>query len=325
MTFKARSSVGRAPARHAGGRGFKSPRAYHSNINILVSLETWDIDDTLMLLFLLHYHELGKINLIGIEVDSGTLEQNNFVSFILKKVNLEVPIFSRNLQSSDREEVPSYYYEFFEGLEKKKVILTEQSEVFDYLKDKNFKVLVGGGLSFVSELVKRGIFPEEAVIQGGFAGKNVTGKRNPKFGNLNFKATFNFNKNLRATLEFLDIQKEIRFPLYLVSKNVNHLIRLRLEDIPDIKPKTGAQKLYMDILCKYLREVRKEKSLHDVYAALALFDKSLFKWEEVKPIFRLGRRHPEWGAEKGKTNVFITVEGNEEKIKQLSTFREELV
>ena len=292
-------------------------------MNIFVSLETWDIDDTLMLLFLLHYHELGKINLIGIEVDSGTLEQNNFVNFILKQVKLDIPVFSRNLESSRKEEVPDYYYGFFEGLEKKALFLTERSEVFDYLKDKKFKVLVGGSLNFVRELVGRGIIPQEVVVQGGFAGRNVTGKTNPKFGDLNFKATFNFNKDFKATLEFLEIQKETGFPLYLVSKNVNHLITLKLEDIPEIQPRTEAQRLYLEILRKYLSEVRSEKSLHDVYAALALFDKSLFKWEEVKPVFRLGKRHPEWGAEKGKTNVFITVEGDKERIKGLSTFKEE--
>ncbi|WP_461829054.1 hypothetical protein, partial [Aquifex sp.] len=305
-------------------RGFKSPRAYHSSMNVFVSLETWDIDDTLMLLFLLHYHELGKINLIGIEVDSGTLEQNNFVKFILDRVGSDIPIFSRNLVSSSREEIPNYYYEFFEGLERKKISLTERSEVFDYLKNKSFKVLVGGSLNFVNELVKRRIFPEEVVVQGGFAGKNVTGKRNPKFGDLNFKATFNFNKDVKATLEFLEIQKEVAFPLYLVSKNVNHLITLRLEDIPEVKPKTEAQKLYMEILQKYLSEIRKEKNLHDVYAAIALFDKGLFKWEEVKPLFRPGKRHPEWGSEKGKTNVFITVDGDRERIKRVASFKEEL-
>lgn len=292
-------------------------------MNVFVSLETWDIDDTLMLLFLLHYHEIGKLNLVGIEVDSGTLEQNNFIDFILKKVNLSIPAFSRNLKSLVRREVPEYYYDFFEGLERKELLLTERSEVFEFLKNKSFKVIVGGSLNFVRELVKRGIFPEEVVIQGGFAGKNVTGKSNPKFGERNFKATFNFNKDFEATLEFLEIQKEVRFPLYLVSKNVNHLITVKLEDIPQITPKTKAQELYLSILRKYLSEVRSEKSLHDVYAALALFDKSLFRWEEVRPVFRIGRRHPEWGAEKGKTNVFITVEGDKERIKRLSTFAEE--
>ena len=294
-------------------------------MNVFISMETWDIDDTLMLLFLLHYHILGKIKVIGIEVDSGTLEQNNFIGFILKKVDLKIPVFSRNLKNPKGNEIPDYYYNFFKGLKKEELFFTERSEVFDYLRNKKFKVIVGGSLNFVRELIKRSVIPQEIIVQGGFAGKNITGKTNPKFGNLKFKATFNFNKDFRATLEFLELQKGLKFPLYLVSKNVNHLITLKSEDVPNITPKTQAQKLYLEVLRKYLSEVRREKSLHDVYAALAIFDKDLFRWEEVRLVFKLGKRYPEWGAEKSKSNIFITVEGEEGRIKELASFRREFV
>ena len=294
-------------------------------MNVFISLETWDIDDTLMLLFLLHYHELGKIKVLGVEVDSGTLEQNNFIDFILRKVGISIPVFSRNISNGNRKEIPSYYYDFFEDLERGEMHLTERSEVFDYLRNKEFKIIVGGGLSLIKELVERNIIPEEVVIQGGFAGKNITGRRNPKFGDRNFQATFNFNKDLKSTFRFLELQKNLRFPLYLVSKNVNHLITLKEEDIPEIETRTEPQKLYINILKKYLSEKRKEKSLHDVYAALALFDKSLFEWKEVSPIVRLSGRYPEWGAVIGRTNVFITVGARNEKIKELVSFKEEIV
>ena len=293
-------------------------------MKVFVSLETWDIDDTLMLLFLLHYHTLGKIEVIGIEVDSGTLEQNNFINYILQKVNVKVPVFSRNLKESKRKELPEYYYELFEGLKKQEIHFTERVEAFNYLRDKNFKVIVGGGLNFVKELLERKIIPKEIVIQGGFAGKNITGKDNPKFGNRNFMRTFNFNKDLSSTLRFLQLQKDFQFPLFLVSKNVNHLITLKLDDLKEVEIKTEAQKLYLETLKKYLTNYRQEKILHDVYACLALFDKSLFVWEEVSPVFRFSENYPEWGSVKGKTKIFITVDADYEKIKKLASFTEEI-
>ena len=293
-------------------------------MKVFISLETWDVDDTLMLLFLLHYHTLGKIEVIGIDVDSGTLEQNNFINFLLKKLNIDIPVFSRNLKESKREEIPEYYYKLFEGLEKREIFFTERSEVFKYLREKDFKVIVGGSLNFVKELIEMGIIPQEVVVQGGFAGKNITGRDNPKFGSRDFMRTFNFNKDLSSTLRFLQLQKEIKFPLYLVSKNVNHLITLKLEDLEEVEIRTKAQELYLEILRKYLKNYRKEKILHDVYACLALFDKSIFVWEEVSPILRFNGKYPEWGSVKGRTNTFITVDANFEKIKNLASFKEEL-
>ncbi|WP_461832623.1 hypothetical protein [Aquifex sp.] len=109
----------------------------------------------------------------------------------------------------------------------------------------------------------------------------------------------------------------------MVSKNVNHLIIVNRSDIPLIPPKTKPQEVYLNILKKYLESIRREKSLHDVYTAVAFFNKNLFTWKEVKPIFRKGKKFREWGSEKNRGNLRITVDAKEEEVKAYSLFKRE--
>jgi len=291
-------------------------------MNLVISMETWDIDDTLMLLFLLHYHLKGKINIIAVEIDRGTLLQNNYVNYILRRVEVEIPLFSRNIPE-DSGEIPDYYYDFFENLERKELRLRSREELVDLLRGRKFKLLVGGSLNLIPFLLKEGIYPEEIFIQGGFAGRNITGETHKKFGNRVFNATFNFNKDIKATEEFFRLKEKVNIPTYLISKNVNHLILVRYEEVLNIATETKPQEFYLDILRKYLKVCRREKSLHDVYAAVAMFKRDLFLWKEVKPVFREGKKFREWGAVEAKSNIWITVKAKDEEIKKYVLFRKE--
>ncbi|RUM32338.1 MAG: hypothetical protein DSY32_00155 [Aquifex sp.] len=291
-------------------------------MNVVISLETWDIDDTLALLFLAHYHQKGKINLIAVEVDKGTPSQNNYVKYILEKSRLNVPLFSRNVKE-DKSELPEYYYDLFEDLKFQKTISQTRGELLELLRGKKFKLVVGGSLNLIPFLLENGIFPEEIFIQGGFAGKNITGKTHEKFGDRDFKATFNFNKDLKATLKTFELLKKYRIPTYLISKNLNHTIFVKEEDIPFKEPTTKAQELYFKILKKYLENYRREKNLHDVYACIAMFRKDLFTWKEIVPVFRRGKKYTEWGSLEAKSNIRITVDGRKEEIKKYAVFGRE--
>ncbi|AAC07075.1 nucleoside hydrolase [Aquifex aeolicus] len=291
-------------------------------MNVVLSLETWDIDDTLALLFLAHYHQKGKIDLLAVEVDKGPPSQNNYVKYLLQKIHLNVPVFSRNVEE-DKSELPEYYYELFEDLKLESQESQRREELLDLLKGKEFKLVVGGSLNLIPFLLENSVFPEEIFVQGGFAGKNITGKTHEKFGDRYFKATFNFNKDVKATLRTFELLKEFRIPTYLISKNLNHTILIKEEDIPQKEPSTKAQELYFEILKKYLRKYRKEKSLHDVYACIAMFKKNLFVWKEVIPVYRKGRKYTEWGSVEAKSNIWITVDGKREEIKDYAVFRKE--
>ncbi len=290
------------------------------SLEVFITLETWDIDDLLMLLFLGHYHQLGRLRILGAEINRGTLEQNFLVYQVLRKASLEVPLFSRNEEAPG--EVPDYYYGVL-GFERGTLELPSREEACEFLKKREFKLLVGGGLSFARFLLERKVVPCEVFVQGGFAGFNVTGKPSKKFGRKNFVATFNFNKELRDTLRFLELKREHSFPLYLVSKNVNHLILVREEFLPK-GASTPAGRFYLELLSLYLRRVRREKSLHDVYAAVALLKRDLFTWKEILPLYRPGRKYPLWGSTEGKTGIFITVGAREKEVSDYALLRREL-
>jgi len=287
---------------------------------IFITLETWDIDDILMLLFLAHYHQLGKVKLLGAEINRGTLEQNFLIHQVLEKASVDIPLFSRNENIAG--EVPPYYYEVL-GFKKGSLKLPSVEEALNLLKNRDFKLLVGGGLAFPRMLLEKGITPREAFVQGGFAGFNITGKPNKKFGRKKFVATFNFNKQLSDTLRFLDLKKELTFPLYLVSKNVNHLILIEEKNLPEDAP-TPAGKLFLELLSLYLKRIRREKSLHDVYTAVALLRKELFIWKEVLPVYRPSRKYPLWGSVEGKTDIFITIDARKEEVCDYALLRKEL-
>ncbi|WP_461832622.1 hypothetical protein [Aquifex sp.] len=187
------------------GRRDNECRNKGKQINIFLSIETWDIDDTLLLLFLLHYHAIGKVNLLGVEIDRGTKLQNSYVKYILKLAEEDIPLFSRNLESHE-DEIPEYYYTFFEGLKKEEKILPPREESLELLKGKNFTLIVGGSLNFAVFLLKAGITPSEIFFQGGFAGFNITGKVNKKFGKKIFTPTFNLNKDIKASDEFFNLR-----------------------------------------------------------------------------------------------------------------------
>ncbi|GAB6065905.1 nucleoside hydrolase [Aquifex pyrophilus] len=291
-------------------------------MNLFLSIETWDIDDTLLLLFLLHYHRKGRINLLGVEIDRGTRLQNTYVEYILKIAEEDIPLFSRNLESQENE-IPEYYYTFFEGLERKEIILPPREETLELLEGKEFTLIVGGSLNFAVFLLKKGIIPKEIFFQGGFAGFNITRRVNKKFGKKVFTPTFNLNKDIKASDEFFLLRQELDIPTYMVSKNVNHLILVKEEDIPDISPSTKPQEIYINILKKYLKNVRREKSLHDVYTAVAFFNRELFAWKEISPIFRQGKRFREWGSEEKAGSLRITVDAKEEEVKAYSLFKKE--
>lgn len=291
-------------------------------MNVVISLETWDIDDTLALLFLSHYHQKGKINLLAVEVDKGTPSQNNYVKYLLKKAEINVPVFSRNVEE-DKTELPEYYYEMFEDLKPVSEKAKTRKDMLKFLKKKKFKLIVGGSLNLIPFLLENEVFPEEIYVQGGFAGKNVTGRTHEKFGNRNFKPTFNFNKDIISTKKTFELLKNLKIPTYLISKNLNHTILVKEEDIPHLKPSTRAQELYLEILRKYLKNYRKEKSLHDVYACIAMFKKDLFTWKEVIPVSRKGKKYTEWGSVEAKSNIRITIDGKRKEIKDYAVFRKE--
>ncbi|NPA32325.1 MAG: nucleoside hydrolase [Aquificae bacterium] len=290
-------------------------------MKLVISMETWDIDDTLMLLFLLHYREKGLVDILGVHVDRGTPRQNAYVGYILKKAGADVPIFSKNV-SPNSDSIPEYYRELFEDLpgEEKKAL--PLSELVSRLRGEEFYLIAGASLTLPALLLREDLLPKLVVVQGGFAGRSLTGKPNEKFGERDFAPTFNFNKEPKATDEFLSLALRKGVPTLLVSKNVNHLILISKKDLP---PKAGGnltkpKELYLRILERYLSLVRPKKSLHDVYASLALFDRGIFRWERVIPVRKEGGRFPEWGSVRADTSISITVGADEKLVKDYTLF-----
>jgi len=287
-------------------------------MKVLLSLESWDVDDPLALLFLGHYHQKGKVKLLGVVLDEGTPLQASLYGHLLKRARLdEVPLFSAG---EGKESVHPYYGELLPGYEKEEAKVLPLEEAFSLLRSEDFHLLVGGSLSFANALLKEGIKPLSAVVQGGFAGPNVTGRRNEKFGERLFMPSFNLNKDLKATLEFFERRRA--FPLYLVSKNVNHLLLVEEKELPSFSD-TPSGRVFLELLRRYLKKVRPKKSLHDVYASLALLDKKLFEWKEVRPLHRRGKKRVLWGSEPAKSNAYITVSASP-RLKDYALLKEEV-
>ncbi|NPB07199.1 MAG: hypothetical protein GXO03_06320 [Aquificae bacterium] len=273
-------------------------------MEVFASLESWDVDDPLALLFLGHYHQKGLIKLLGVHLDEGSPRQLSLYARLLKEAELELPLFAPPVAGKD--EVHPSYAELLPGYEREKARALPTAEAAELLKNRPFRLLVGGSLTFASSLLKAGLRPVGAVVQGGFAGVNVTGRPNAKFGTRNFVPSFNLNKDFNATLNFFRLRQERPFPLLLVSKNVNHLLLVKEEELPGFS-ETPAGNAFLKLLRAYLRRVRPEKSLHDVYASLALLKPELFSWEEVKPVWREGKKYPLWGSVKARTGIKISV------------------
>jgi inosine-uridine nucleoside N-ribohydrolase len=263
-------------------------------VPVVFDMETRDPDDALTLCLLATHR---RIRLVAVTVNPGTPAQVAVVRELLKRLAVEVPIGSRNVDSP-ADAVSPFHDAWLGTLPPARpddvgheVIAASLSTYPDTV------VLTGAPLHNLRQLLA---CHEKAIIgrwvaQGGFAGDNLVPERYrlAKFAGRTACESFNFGGNKQATLAALASDRIARRDL--VSKNVTHGVawdadlHARLRSAPD--PAPGVL-LAHEAMTVFLARYPAGKLLHDPLAACAILDRDAFTWAPVDVTYGQGQ----WGA-----------------------------
>ena len=274
-------------------------------INIAFDMETSDPDDVLTLCMLSHH---PKVNLTCVTVTPGSLHQIGLVKHILKLLNKNIPVGSKN-KDHLKQCVSAFHYNWLgdippampDGVGAE--ILKSALEKYPDLV-----IVCGASLGNIGALLDKQIFLNKIVIQGGFAGYNVVPEHLilEKFHGKLTCATFNLNGDVKSALKVLSSEDIIN--RIFVSKNVCHGVvydQEMHEFVKQYKDNNLGLQLMFAGMEKYLEKNSDGKAFHDPLAACVAIDQNICKFEHVE----LYREKGEWGSRYSNyLNALISVD-----------------
>lgn len=281
---------------------------------ILFDMETSDPDDALTLCMLASH---PKVNLVGVTVTPGSTHQIGVVRAILAKLNLNIPVGSRD-RVYPKQCVSEFHYKWLGQVAPAEADGDGHDVMATLLvKHPTLTILTGGPLSNLKFFLTFHMpILDEIVIQGGFAGDSVVAPehRLAKFSGRETCPTFNLNGDIEAAkmlLRYGGIGKK-----YFVSKNVCHGVtydRVMHERIKPLVSNIGTQTI-VEAMEIYLKSHHDGKMLHDPLAAATAIDRNVCEFKEVE----IYREKGEWGSRlKNGTNTFISVAVDKDKFEKV--------
>jgi pyrimidine-specific ribonucleoside hydrolase len=272
-------------------------------------METADPDDAFTLCMLYSH---PKVNLVGVTITPGSLQQVNLVEDLLARLGKNIPIGVKNF-NHPKSCVSEFHYKWLRDYLSLKEYYEAPPDGGDLIaaaikQHGDTKIVSGAGLGCVAQyLTKYNTELDEVVIQGGFAGDNVVPEelRLAKFNGKTTCPTFNLNADVEAA-KLIASTKQIKKKLF-VSKNVCHGIIYDNEMHERIKPhrhNNVGLDLLVDGMDFYLNKNKHGKAFHDPLAACVAIDQSIVTFKEVE----IYRERGEWGARLADgTNTFISI------------------
>lgn len=276
-------------------------------------METADPDDVFTLCILSHH---PKVNLVGVTISPGSLHQVGLVKFILNKLNLSIPIGSKN-KNHAKECVSQFHYNWLGKVEPTSPDGTGEEVLLSSIRSfPDLEIVCGASLGNIAALLKNEVELQKLVIQGGFAGSNIVPENLvlDKFKNKITCPTFNLNGDVNAALSVLSAKNVIK--RYNVSKNVCHGVVYDQNMHEWMRPYQNFNpglKLMFHGMDFYLKNKPNGKAFHDPLAACAAIDDSICEFKNVE----LYRERGEWGSRYSKDlNTLISINVNMEKFKK---------
>jgi inosine-uridine nucleoside N-ribohydrolase len=283
-------------------------------IDIVFDMETSDPDDVLTLCMLSHH---PKVNLRAVTVTPGSRHQIGLVKHILKLLDKDIPVGSKNI-NHPKECVSAFHYKWLGEIPPAEadgigadILRSAQYGATD------FKIVCGASLGNLSAYLDRYTLIPEAVIQGGFAGDNIVP---PELVLEKFKGritcpTFNLNGDVNAALHVLSSEKILQRTF--VSKNVCHgvVYDQAMHDfmLPRRNNNPGLN-LMVEGMTHYLNKNKDGKAFHDPLAACVAIDSSICQFEAVE----LYRLKGEWGSRLSNTpNAKISISVDMDKFRKV--------
>lgn len=254
---------------------------------IHIDIETADIDDVLTLLWLRNY-------ITSISITPGRPDQVRLVDYLVCKYFDTVPKLFYRGYKPEKTCVSGNYYKIFpiqEHIIKNDWALFEPSLLHTIHKQNPDLVFFSGGpVTNIANYVRFTDIPiKEYVAQGGFAGK-LTLNPLPKFAGKDRESTFNLGGDIVSAEYILASSKILK--RYFISKDICHSF---------IYQDDFSNSVLGDILAYFSG---KDKKLHDLLAAQAIFKKDLFSFEQVKMDCVKGK----WGCVASTdSNTYISV------------------
>lgn len=186
-------------------------------IPIIFNMETADPDDVLTLCLLSHH---PQVNLRGITITPGSVQQVALVGHILRMLELDLPIATKNIKHP-KACVSEWHYKWLGEIDTPVGIRGGVAHylISEYLeKEPDLKIVSGAGLGCVAQFlhaealcIRDHALPplKEIVIQGGFAGDSVVPPehRLAKFAGKETCQTFNLGADRVAAQQVIDSSK----------------------------------------------------------------------------------------------------------------------
>ena len=256
-------------------------------------METSDPDDVFTLCLLAHHPQV-KLN--GVTVTPGSRHQIGLVKHILKLLNKDIPVGSKNI-NHPKECVSQFHYNWLGKIDPTdadgtgaEVMWTSSYGCID-----TFKIICGASLGNLSSFANTYVLIPEVVIQGGFAGDNIVPPELvlEKFRGKITCPTFNLNGDVQAALHILKSDKIIK--RRFVSKNVCHGVvydNAMHEYMLPFRNNNPGLNLMIEGMTHYLDKNPSGKAFHDPLAACVAIDSSICQFETVE----LYRYKGEWGS-----------------------------
>ncbi len=293
-------------------------------IPIIFNMETADPDDVLTLCLLSHH---PQVNLRGITITPGSVQQVALVGHILRMLELDLPIATKNIKHP-KACVSEWHYKWLGEIDTPVGIRGGVAHylISEYLeKEPDLKIVSGAGLGCVAQFlhaealcIRDHALPplKEIVIQGGFAGDSVVPPehRLAKFAGKETCQTFNLGADRVAAQQVIDSSK-IALKRF-VSKNVCHGVIYDRAMHERLKPHStknaGIAMMYAGM--EHYLQKRGGKAFHDPLAACVAIDPTICEFREVEIYTQKG----EWGSRlKDNTNTFISIAVNKERFEEV--------
>lgn len=281
-------------------------------INISFDMETADPDDVLTLCMLAHH---PKVNLVSITITPGTKHQVGLVKYILKKLNKNIPVGSRNKNHS-KQCVSAFHYDWLGHIPAAEPDDSGVNILFDAIsKYSDLIIVCGASLGNIGTLLDKDIVLSEIIVQGGFAGDNIMPSDLilDKFKGKITCPTFNLNGDVNSALKVLSSNK-INKRIF-VSKNVCHGV-IYDQKMHEFMQQHKNCNMGLDLLISgmdfYLKKKSSGKAFHDPLAACVAINKDVCKFKTVE----LYREKGEWGSRySNNSNAEISVQVDMDKFK----------
>lgn len=281
--------------------------------NIAFDMETSDPDDVFTLCLLATH---PKVNLVSVTVTPGSKHQIGIVKHILSKLNINVPVGSKN-KDHPKECVSEFHYSWLGKIQPEEPDGIGGDILYESIKKHNdLTIVCGASLGNINKLIEKDIILNNIVVQGGFAGDNIVPEelRLEKFKGKITCPTFNLNGDVKAALNVVASNK-ISNKLF-VSKNVCHGVvydEIMHQFLTPFKDKNKGLQLLYNGMDFYLKKNNRGKAFHDPLAACVAIDKNICDFKKVE----LYREKGEWGSRySDNLNAEISISVDMDKFKK---------